>query len=152
MRHYLGHGVVGSVDVHPQPREAAVKVGCQVVRVNVLAVESARGEQQRVLGVVVDMVVHAVDVVPTVHRSHALLVPAPAPPPLAARVPVITVTSSLLLLGLVPGLIVSMVVLLILVSGVGAVRGLEMVFLRLSRPDIDTLYSGKSCFKLGMFN
>ena len=52
--------------------------------------------QQRVLGVVVD-VVDAVDVVRTVPRSPALLVPAPAPPTLAAGVPVITVTSSVLL-------------------------------------------------------
>ena len=43
--HGLAHGVVGGVDVHAQPREAAVKVSRQVVSVNVIT-EHCPGRQQ----------------------------------------------------------------------------------------------------------
>ena len=43
--HGLGHGVVSRVHVHPETREAPVKVSRQVVGVNVLAVEDAGREK-----------------------------------------------------------------------------------------------------------
>ena len=45
--HRLGHGVVGRVHVHPETREAPIKVCSEVVGVNVLAVEDAGGEKVR---------------------------------------------------------------------------------------------------------
>ena len=43
--HGLRHGVVGRVDVHAQPREAAIKVSGQIVRVNVITQHCPRRQQ-----------------------------------------------------------------------------------------------------------
>ena len=48
--HGLGHRVVGRVHVHPETRETPVKVCCQVVSVNILAVEDAGREKMRSFG------------------------------------------------------------------------------------------------------
>ena len=117
--HRLGHGVVGRVDVNPEPSEAAVKVRGQVVSVNILVeMEHGAGGEQMVVVRMMMMLADIRDI--DVGDPRAKVWPIPS--------------LLCLLMILITRVLAGSVILLIIKASVGAVRGLKMIILGVGRP------------------